>query len=288
MEFKKQTLILILIAFSVCHNAKAQDYSFHLDINKQYSDKYKVDTICKLHDSIYCMMPPPRFNSQMDYDYDFGVESRPTINVLNARFQEQGYDTTINWQWLVYNHTRNYFRIDGPDTLNDIKREIVYRDKSIIVDNQAYTPYLVRYSNYKTEEILMIIEVYPELNRGTYAIYYFINNEISKVRVLFDVSIYTPSYDDSLRYKSGLIQENDYKHEVVAYYKDSHLAKISINTKSASCWLSPYRKYYRAQTSIYKFNIATKTKWYWKKIELKKMKVVEPLKLIKKKIKATP
>jgi hypothetical protein len=128
-------------------------------ITTMYYDEikiYSIDSICKRREQILIKMPVPVF---------VRPEKGKSIYLGNDSYRTE-YDsinTLIN--------LRHYKEKIGADTAGDVIREIYYY--------KGIDYFRVKYTNYKTDELLMIVVTeYMTLN---YTINYFSNNKIIKI-----------------------------------------------------------------------------------------------------------
>jgi len=265
--------ILFFLLISSFITGYGQENSFRMDILDHwlnFTEERKIDSICIRYDSIYSKMPPPRFVTQADYNDEYGLDNPPEPNADFQKIRQGSYDSTSLRDRIAYSFIRGYFHIVGPDTLDGIKREVFLGGKRRREYQDTRLAGTIRYSNYKTRETLMIIEVYPELNTGTYVIYYFINNKVCKVKVFYKLSIYgLYGYHDSLRYCSGYLDVGDYYREAVAYYNGKHLSYCWLNSTNGLRLIQEDKNnyYFLIGGSFY---FAKSTKWYWTKREMKR------------------
>lgn len=129
---------------------------------------YSIDSICKEREQILRKMPTPYFIRPVGEYIDLGEDySYTKYDSINQLIDKRGYKEKI-----------------GPDTLGDIIREIYC---------YKYGGYFrVKYSNYKTNELLML--VITEYQTIDYTITYFSNNEIIKIE---SYSTFKPLPQDS-------------------------------------------------------------------------------------------
>lgn len=259
--------IIILLQFCFIFDGKSQDYKFNLRIRS--IDEERIDRICLQYDSIYYKMPPPRFITPNDFLDEYGESLSSKDDSIWKKVAQQGYDSTNLKEWKAYCFMKGYFRLIGSDTLNGIKREVSKSVMSSNTINYMYELGTVRYSNYKTNEPIMIIEVYGENNSVTYIFYYFIDNVLCKVKVLYGISKYnhSRSFEESsfLIQESGYLKKDEYNRDAVAYYNKGRLSLICLDSSKGLTSIFTSKKKY--DLIIYGNSIvfATKSKWYWKK-----------------------